>query len=109
MRKQNGHNLPKLNMFKKEGVIRDTFTLLRMENIGKRKNLQLEQEEGTIVGQENLKNFISEYYKKLFAAPVTNFFALDEQMIHDMPQISQEENAILTQEFTEKEVWDAIK
>ena len=30
---------------------------------------QLEQDEGTIVGHENLKFYISEYYKKLFGAP----------------------------------------
>ena len=69
----------------------------------------MEQEEGTIVGQENLKNYISEYYKKLFGAPATNNFSLDENVIQDMPQISQEENDILTQDFSEKEVFEAIK
>ena len=54
----------------------------------KKRILQLEQEEGTIVGQENLKIYISEYYKKLFGAPVTNNFSLDESVTNDMPQIS---------------------
>ena len=69
----------------------------------------MEQEEGTIVGQENLKTYISEYYKKLFGAPATNNFSLDESVIHDLPQISEEENKILTQDFSEKEVFEAIK
>jgi hypothetical protein len=32
----------------------------------RRKKNQLEQDEGTIVGDENLQVYISEYYKKLF-------------------------------------------
>ena len=39
---------------------------------------QLEQEEGTIVGHENLKVYISEFYKKLFGAPGVNNFSLLE-------------------------------
>ena len=35
---------------------------------------QLEQEEGTIIGQENLKTYITEYHKRLFGAPVPNNF-----------------------------------
>ena len=61
------------------------------------------------MGQENLKTYISEYYKKLFGAPVPNNFTLDENMIQDMPQISQEENEILTQNFSEKGVLEAIQ
>jgi hypothetical protein len=30
---------------------------------------QLEQEEGTIVGDDNLKVYITEYYKNLFGLP----------------------------------------
>jgi hypothetical protein len=37
-----------------------------------KKIFQLERDERTIVGQENLKIFISEYYKKLFGAPASN-------------------------------------
>jgi hypothetical protein len=35
----------------------------------RKKFFQLEQDEGTIVGQENLKRYISEYYKGLFGDP----------------------------------------
>jgi hypothetical protein len=45
----------------------------------KKKVFQLEQGEGTIVGQQNLKVFITEYYKKLFAAPETNFCKMREK------------------------------
>ena len=68
----------------------------------------MEQDEGTIVGQENLKTFISEYYKKLCGAPVPIDFSLIEANNQDMPQISLEENDILTQDFIEKVVFDAI-
>jgi hypothetical protein len=69
---------------------------------------QLEQEEGTIVGQENLKNYISEYYKSLFGDPTPSIVLKDESFTHDIPQLSQEENDILIKEFSEKEVFDAI-
>ena len=60
------------------------------------------------MGQDNLKVFISEYYKKLFGASAPASFSLIENFNEDMPQISEAENAILTSPFTEKEVYDAI-
>lgn len=74
----------------------------------KRTIIQLEQDEGTIVGHENLKLYISEYYKKLFGAPEESFVALDESSIRDIPQLNLEENELLSAPFTEKEVFDAI-
>lgn len=79
-----------------------------MGNIGRKKKLQLEQDEGTIVGQHNLSTYISEYYKKLFGAPVPNSFSLMEDMTHDIAQLSLEENGFLAAPFTEKEVHEAI-
>jgi hypothetical protein len=71
----------------------------------RRKNIyQLEQEEGTIVGQDNLKTYISKYYKALFGAPIESSVSLVENFNNDIPQISQEENNILTAEFTKTEV-----
>jgi hypothetical protein len=78
-----------------------------MESIGKR-IFQLEQDEGTIVGQENLKVFITEYYKKLFGAPVPSYFSMREEVTHDIAQLSEEESTILTSPFTEEEVLEAI-
>ena len=74
----------------------------------KKKIFQLEQDEGTIVGEENLRVYNSEYYKNLFGAPVENSFSLDENLISDIPQISREENRILTAVFTSDEVLEAI-
>jgi hypothetical protein len=73
----------------------------------RKKIFQLEQDEGVIIGQDNLKTYISEYYKSLFGVPNTNNFMIIETDIDDIPQLSQEENRILTADFTEKEVHDA--
>ena len=84
------------------------FHLIANGKHRKKRIFQLEQDEGTILGQTNLKTFITEYYKKLFGKPDPNYFSLDESVVHDLPQISSEENAILTSNFTEKEVFEAI-
>jgi hypothetical protein len=69
---------------------------------------QLEQDEGTIIGEENLKVFISEYYKGLFGAPNTNHFDLVENRTEDIPQLSREEKELLSADFTKLEVMEAI-
>jgi hypothetical protein len=43
-----------------------------------KKLFQLEQDKGAIIGHENLKIFITEYYKKLFWAPEPKYFSLVE-------------------------------
>jgi hypothetical protein len=48
---------------------------------------QLEQEEGIIVGDDNLKNYVTNYYKSLFGLPENNLFILDEQLMDDIPQV----------------------
>jgi hypothetical protein len=65
---------------------------------------QLEQEEGFVVGEEKLKSYITNYYKKLFGAPKENNFSLVEDYRNDIPQVSREENDILVSTFTEQEV-----
>ena len=69
---------------------------------------QLEQDEGTIVGEANLKLFITEYYKKLFVAPEPNFFSFVEDQVNDIPQLSDQEKGILTANFSEKEIFEAV-
>ncbi|XP_062188905.1 uncharacterized protein LOC133892218 [Phragmites australis] len=69
---------------------------------------RLEQEEGTITGDENLKKFITNYYKGLFGEPDSNNFSMIESFIDDIAQVSQLENDVLTAEFSEKEVRAAI-
>ena len=52
------------------------------------------------MGQENLKVFITEYYKRLFGAPENNSVAMIENRIEDIPQLSVEENNLLTANFS---------
>ena len=51
----------------------------------KTKITQLEQE-GIIVGDANLKDYITDYYKRLFGPHLQNYFSLDETLRHDIPQ-----------------------
>jgi hypothetical protein len=74
----------------------------------KKKIYQLEQEEGTIVGDEDLEVYISEFYKKLFEDPIPSNVDLIEDNNQDIPKLSVEENNLLTSPFTEKEVHEAI-
>ena len=74
----------------------------------KKRIFQLEQDEGTIIGQENLKLYITNYYKQLFGPPEDNFVSLDESRIQDVPQLAADENDVLTAPFSEKEVFEAI-
>ena len=84
------------------------FHLIANGKHRKKKIFQLEQDEGTIVGDTNLKTYISEYYKKLFGESDPNDVMMDEGMVHDIPQLTQEENAILPADFLVKEVYEAI-
>jgi mannosylglycoprotein endo-beta-mannosidase len=84
------------------------FHLIANGKHRKKKIFQLEQDEGTIVGEENLKVYITEYYKKLFGAPAPSDFSLDESRTDDIPKLSLDEKSILAADFTEKEVYEAI-
>ena len=61
-----------------------------------------------ISGDEELKKYITTYYKGLFGPPDNNNFNLDVTRIDDIPQVTDNENEILTSEFTEAEVREAI-
>ena len=74
----------------------------------KKRIFQLEQDEGTIVGQDNLKIYITEYYKRLFGPPEGSCVSLDESRVSDIPQLTSVENDVLTAPFSEKEVFEAI-
>lgn len=88
----------------------DTKYLQLLANGRHRKTriFQLEQDEGLIAGYENLKSYITNYYKQLFGPPVSNNFNLDEGSRGDIPQVSALENEVLSHKFTEKEINDAI-
>jgi hypothetical protein len=66
------------------------------------------QDEGTIEGHEQLKSYITSYYKGLFGAPEEGNFSFDETRIDDIPQVSQAENDFLTSPYTEEEVRKAV-
>jgi hypothetical protein len=54
-----------------------------------RKNIfQLEQDEGTTVGEDNIKVYVNEFYKKLYGARVPNNFSMIEAETTDIPQLS---------------------
>src|SRR6266498_2052710 len=74
----------------------------------KTKIIQLEQEEGIIVGDDNLKTYITEFYKRLFGPHENNHFSLDESMKGDIPQVSREANDSLTTPFSEIEIREVV-
>jgi hypothetical protein len=74
------------------------FHLIANGKHRKKKIFQLEQQEGTIVGEDNLQVYITEFYKKLFGAPAPTNISLVEDDIHDIMQISPLEN-VLSPEF----------
>ena len=81
-----------------------------MANGRHRKKLihSLQQDEGLIEGQDQLKSYITKYYKGLFGAPEEGNLSLDESRTDDIAQVSDEENAFLIAPFTEEEVRKAV-
>jgi hypothetical protein len=69
---------------------------------------QLEQDGAIITGDKNLKEYITNYYKGLFGSTEVNLVSLMEEQIQNIPRVSNLENDILTAEFSEKEVKQAV-
>jgi hypothetical protein len=67
------------------------FHLIANVKHRKKKIFQLEQDEGTIVGETNLRLFITEYYKQLFGPPNQNHLSLLEDINSDIPQLSADD------------------
>ena len=84
------------------------FHLIANGKHRKKRVFQLEQDEGTILGQDNLKIYITEYYKQLFGPPEDSSVSLDGSRLEDVPQLTADENDILVAPFSEKDVFDAI-
>lgn len=61
-----------------------------------------------IEGHEQLKSYITAYYKGLFGAPEDYNLSLDESRIDDIPQVTPEENNLLTASYSEEEVRKAV-
>ena len=68
----------------------------------------LQQDKGTIEGHEQLKSYITNYYKNLFGAPEEGNFSMDESRTDDIPQVSDAENSLLTSPFSKEEVRKAV-
>jgi hypothetical protein len=65
----------------------------------------LEDDVGSYISdEEELKHHITSYYKNLFGKLDTTLIELDESNTHDIPQVSNSENEILTANFTIEEV-----
>jgi hypothetical protein len=73
----------------------------------RRKNLivRLNQDEGIVEGQENLKRYITEFYKKLFGRSEVSSITLDPTGVE---QISEADKKILTDPFNLEEVKQAV-
>lgn len=69
---------------------------------------QLEQEEGLVSGDVELKKYITRYYRKLFGPSGNNSLSMDETLRDDIPQVTAQENEMLVSQFTEEEVKAAI-
>jgi hypothetical protein len=98
----------KVKLIQEEGNNTKYFHLVANGKHRRKKIFQIEQDEGTIIGQENIKDYISNFYKKLFGPPIPSSFQMDESVTYDIPQVSHEENTFLSTDFTEKEVFEAI-
>jgi hypothetical protein len=68
----------------------------------------LEQEDGVIVGDLELKKYITNYYKNLFGKPDEIDISLVESRIDDIPHVTDAENDTLISVFTEIEVKEAV-
>ena len=68
----------------------------------------LENDQGVVIGDDQLKKHITQFYKNLFGSPEVSEITLMENQILDIPQVLQEEDDALISEFTETEVRDAV-
>ena len=60
----------------------------------KKRFFSLDHDGVKIEGQNNLKNYITQFYKDLFGPSEDNCFAFDESRTDDIPQVSQSEKWI---------------
>ena len=84
------------------------FQLIANGKHRKTRIYKLQDGNHTVSGDDELKKYITTYYKGLFGPSDNNNFNLDETRIDDIPQVMNIENEILTSEFTEAEVREAI-
>ena len=69
---------------------------------------KLKNDQGVVVGDDQLKSHITQFYNNLFETLDVSEITLVENQISDIPQVSQEENDVIVSEFTEAEVREAV-
>jgi hypothetical protein len=85
------------------------FQLVANGKHSKQRIYSLEDDNGTsTVDEEELKKHITSYYKGLFGKPNQTSVELEESFTHDIPQVSDAENEILTAPFVMEEVRKAV-
>jgi hypothetical protein len=84
------------------------FHLIASDKCRKQHIFRLEQEDGIIVGDNELKRYITSYYKNLFGQHVERNISLDESRIDDIPQVTENENEILISPFTMDEIKEVV-
>ena len=104
MRNSNGTSGQKPDLFLKDIRIQRYFR--NVTNVRHRKKIihSLEEDEGMIEGHEQLKSYITKYYKCLFGSPEEGNFSLSESQTNDIPKVFNEENNFLAASFYEEEV-----
>jgi hypothetical protein len=84
------------------------FHLVANDKHRKQLIYRLEDDNGVVVSSDRLKCRITNYYKNLFGILEQTEITLMEDQIHDIPQVSDEENEILIADFTENEVREVV-
>jgi hypothetical protein len=84
------------------------FQLVASGKHRKSRIFKLLDENQTIEGDEELKKFITSYYKSLFGPSDITDVTLDESITHDIPRVSEVENTVLTSLFSEEDIKAAI-
>jgi hypothetical protein len=74
----------------------------------KTRMFQLQDGENVISGDDDLNKHITTYYKGLFGRPEESSIILDAGCTEDIPQVTEEENHILVEKFSEDEVRKVI-
>ena len=69
---------------------------------------KLENDQGVVIGDAQLKSYITQFYKDLFGPQDVSNITLKEDRIQDIPQVTQEDNELLTSDFTGSEVKNVV-
>jgi hypothetical protein len=80
------------------------FHMVANKKRRKTRIFRLEQDEGVTEGEEQIKSYITKYYKNLFGSSEAGRLSLNESLVEDIPQVTDTESEMLVAEFSEKEI-----